>query len=77
MKYKSIEDKLPEKRLPKKEVFKKNGKMKKQFYEKELLKLQIQLVKLQNYIKKTGKRVLIIFEGIDTCLLYTSPSPRD
>jgi polyphosphate kinase 2 (PPK2 family) len=65
MKYKNLEDKLPEKKLPKEEVFKKNGKMKDSFYEKELLKLQIQLVKLQNHVKKTGERVLILFEGID------------
>jgi len=30
---------LPEYKLPKDEVFKKNGKMKKKFYEKELLRL--------------------------------------
>ena len=29
-------------------AFKKNGKMKKEFYEKELLRLQVELVKLQN-----------------------------
>jgi polyphosphate kinase 2 len=34
-------------------------------YEKELLKLQIELVKLQNHVKETGMRVLIIFEGRD------------
>jgi len=66
MKYKNLEDKLPEKKLPKKEVFKKNGKLKNKFYEKELLKLQIQLIKLQNHIKKTGQRIVILFEGIDT-----------
>jgi len=66
LKYKTLEDKLPEKRLLKKDVFKKNGKLKEDFYEKELLKLQIQLVKLQNHIKKTGQRILILFEGIDT-----------
>lgn len=34
-------------------------------YEKELLKLQIELVKLQNHVKETGMRILIIFEGRD------------
>lgn len=34
-------------------------------YEAELLKLQIELVKLQNHIKETGERILIIFEGRD------------
>ena len=66
MKYKTLEDKLPEKRLPKKDVFKKDGTLKKDFYEKELIKLQIQLVKLQNHVKKSGERILILFEGIDT-----------
>jgi len=66
MKYKTLEDKLPEKRFPKKDIFKKDGTLKKDFYEKELVKLQIQLVKLQNHVKKTGERILILFEGIDT-----------
>ncbi len=34
-------------------------------YEAELLNLQIELVKLQNHIKETGDRILIIFEGRD------------
>ena len=34
-------------------------------YEKEKEKLQIELVKLQQWIKKTNKRVAIIFEGRD------------
>ena len=66
MKYKTLENKLAEKKLPKNHVFKKDGTLKKEFYEKELIKLQIQLVKLQNHVKKTGERILIIFEGIDT-----------
>ncbi|MEZ5479304.1 MAG: hypothetical protein R3E95_18010 [Thiolinea sp.] len=32
-------------------------------YEAELHKLQIELVKLQNYVKDTNMRVLVIFEG--------------
>lgn len=35
------------------------------FYEKELLKLQIELVKLQEWIKAQGLRVITIFEGRD------------
>ena len=58
--------KLPEYSLPKDKVFKKNGKFKRKFYEKELLRLQIELVKLQTWIKKNGVRFLSIFEGIDT-----------
>jgi polyphosphate kinase 2 len=34
-------------------------------YEKELVELQIELLKLQNYVKDTGKKVLMIFEGRD------------
>lgn len=34
-------------------------------YEKELVQLQIELVKLQQWIKKNKKRVVIIFEGRD------------
>ncbi len=58
--------KLPEYFLSKEKVFKKNGKLKDKFYEKELLKLQIELVKLQTWIKQNGKRMLVLFEGIDT-----------
>jgi polyphosphate kinase 2 len=34
-------------------------------YEKELLKLQIKLVKLQRWVKEEGKKVVVIFEGRD------------
>ena len=34
-------------------------------YEAELKKLQIELLKMQNHIKETGQKVLIIFEGRD------------
>ena len=34
-------------------------------YEAELKKLQIELLKMQNYIKETGQKVLMIFEGRD------------
>lgn len=35
------------------------------FYEDELKKLQIELVKLQQWVKKNNKRIAIIFEGRD------------
>ncbi len=35
-------------------------------YEKELFDLQVELLKLQEHIKKTGGRMIIIFEGRDT-----------
>jgi len=47
-------------------VFKKNGKIKRNFYEKESLRLQHELVKLQKWIIQNDKRLLIIFEGMDT-----------
>ncbi len=34
-------------------------------YENELHRLQIELLKMQNHIKQTGKKVLMIFEGRD------------
>ena len=39
--------------------------MAKMDYEKELRKLQIELLKFQNYVKDKGLRVLIIMEGRD------------
>jgi polyphosphate kinase 2 len=47
-------------------VFKKNGKIERDFYEKESLKLQYELVKLQKWVIDNEKRLLIIFEGMDT-----------
>lgn len=40
-------------------------KLNKKFYEKELSKLQIELVKLQEWIKEKKLKVVIIFEGRD------------
>lgn len=34
-------------------------------YEDELQKLQIELLKMQNFVKESGKKLLIIFEGRD------------
>ncbi len=34
-------------------------------YEAELFKLQVELVKLQDWVKKTGARIVILFEGRD------------
>lgn len=47
-------------------VFKKSGKIKREFYEKESLRLQYELVKLQKWVIDNEKRVLVIFEGMDT-----------
>lgn len=42
-----------------------NKKMKKSLYEEQLGKLQIELVRLQDWLKTTGGRVMILFEGRD------------
>ena len=47
-------------------VFRKSGKIERDFYEKESLKLQYELVKLQKWIIDNDKRLLVIFEGMDT-----------
>jgi polyphosphate kinase 2 len=43
----------------------KSGKLDRGFYEQELLKLQIELVKLQEWVKREGLRVVVLFEGRD------------
>ena len=40
-------------------------KLKKDVYEAELLRLQAELVELQEWVKATGARVVVIFEGRD------------
>lgn len=42
-----------------------DGKLKKRFYERELRRLQEELVTLQNWIKHEGMRVVVLFEGRD------------
>ncbi|MBI1283862.1 MAG: polyphosphate kinase 2 [Thiobacillus sp.] len=41
------------------------GKLKRREYEKELLKLQAELCMVQDWVKATGQRIIIIFEGRD------------
>ncbi len=41
------------------------GKMKRKVYEKELRRLQVELCRLQDWIKHKGLRVVIVFEGRD------------
>ena len=56
-------NKIPEKKRKKyKKVWIKKSKID---YEKELITLQVELMKLQKYIQSTGKKVLIIFEWRD------------
>ena len=40
-------------------------KMKQKVYEKELHKLQVELCRLQDWVKETGARIIILFEGRD------------
>jgi polyphosphate kinase 2 len=40
-------------------------KMKRKDYEKELRKLQVELCRLQDWVKETGERIIILFEGRD------------
>jgi polyphosphate kinase 2 len=40
-------------------------KLKNKVYEKELFKLQVELLKLQRWVKEAGERVVILFEGRD------------
>jgi polyphosphate kinase len=43
-----------------------SGKMKRKEFEKELAILQVELTRLQAWVKDTGARVIVIFEGRDT-----------
>jgi len=42
-----------------------DGKMKQKVFEKELHKLQVDLCRLQDWVKETGARIIILFEGRD------------
>ena len=77
-------------------------RMKRKEYEEEMRRLHGELVAMQEWVKASGAKLCIVFEGRDTagkggtikritervsprvfkvialsCLLYTSPSPRD
>jgi len=58
--------KLPEYEEKAKKVYKKSGNIETKFYNEELLKLHLELVKLQKWIIDNDKRLLIVFEGMDT-----------
>ncbi len=42
-----------------------SSKLSKKFYEKELARLQLELVKMQYWVKHSGARIVILFEGRD------------
>lgn len=60
--YKKCSD-IPESKKSKYQKF--CAKKSKIEYEKELIQLQVELLKLQKHIKETGQKLLIIFEGRD------------
>ena len=43
-----------------------SAKMSRKKFEKELAKLQVELTRLQTWVKDTGARVIVVFEGRDT-----------
>ena len=42
-----------------------NGKLSTKAYEKQMLKLQVELCHLQEWVKATGQRIVVVFEGRD------------
>lgn len=50
---------------PTKSILRKDGKLKSEFYDKELSRLQEELIKLQYWVQEKGLRVVILFEGRD------------
>ena len=53
-----------------------NGIMKRKRYERELHRLQVELCRLQAWVKHKGLRAIIIFEGRDNALVRGT-IPRD
>jgi polyphosphate kinase 2 len=51
--------------MSKNEVADAKPKMKQKAYEKELRKLQVELCRLQEWVKQEGLRVIVVFEGRD------------
>lgn len=49
----------------KEEKYTKKGKLQKDYYEGELERMQTELVKMQEWVKKEGLKVVVIFEGRD------------
>jgi polyphosphate kinase len=43
-----------------------SGKLSRKDFEKQLYDLQVELVRLQTWVKAEGKRIIVIFEGRDT-----------
>lgn len=64
-KLKNKKPKIAELSIQKEDKKKVDSKLSKKVYEKDLGKLQVELVKLQEWIKNQGLKVVIIFEGRD------------
>ena len=65
MKRKNPEDPATKKKEQKGQSREAKQKLAKKEYEADLFKLQVELVKLQDWVKKTGARIVIVFEGRD------------
>ena len=63
---KRLKTKKPNEGLANRDPSKLPGKMSRKEYEKNLNKLQIRLCYLQDWVRETGARVIIVFEGRDT-----------
>ncbi|MCY4170231.1 MAG: polyphosphate kinase 2 [Bacteroidetes bacterium] len=46
-------------------ILRPNGKLSRKYYESELVLLQVQLARLQRYIRVKKKRIVVLFEGRD------------
>jgi polyphosphate kinase 2 len=53
------------KQIKSREIYTTKGTIKDRVYEKELARLQVELVKLQAWIKHKGLKIVVIFEGRD------------
>ena len=48
-------------------------KLKRKEYERQLEKLQVKLVALQGWVKRTGARIVVVFEGRDAAGKHLNP----
>ena len=51
--------------MSKKKDLHEKGRLKRKEYEKEISRLQVELCKLQEWVKHKGLRVIVVFEGRD------------
>lgn len=65
MNKKKYHDPIQRRRLFKQNIYPYQEKMPNKVYEQQKRQLQIELLKVQQWVKSTGQRILIIFEGRD------------